>query len=257
MKHITGFNRYKLYENFKTYNVDGLDEFINQLIIKHVNVPDGVFAELRAFIERSGCPKIKFEPIPRALGISKTDECIVDSSVINSPIQRVLYVILHEVAHQYQYKKHGKNLALKIYQNNIDIDEAATALLNIEQTADRLAIKKATEILNGNGIPIPTPISGYYLNKKSTTGMDTYIKDIRNEVKSKGYTTIEEINDYIYNKVKQAYVKPNPTYSTSNKPAKVIIKNEDEVNRILDKIGDEGYNSLTTEERNTLRDSVG
>lgn len=257
MKHVKGFNRYRLYEGFEAYNVEGLDDFLNQISTKQPELPDGVIAELKAFIERSGCPKIKFEPIPRALGISKTDECIVDSKILSSGIARILYVILHEVAHQYQYKKHGKNLALAIYNSSIDVDTAATALLNIEQTADRLAIKKATEILKGNGVPITSAISGFYLNKKSTAGMNSYIKGIRKEVESKGYTQIEEINDYIYNKIKQAYVKPANIGYASNRPVKTVIKNEEEVNRILDKISDEGYNKLTKEERETLRDSVG
>jgi hypothetical protein len=95
MKHIRRYNSNRLFENHQAYNVEGLDEFINQIRRAHPNKEQVIF-DLRSFIERSGCPKIRFEKIPSGtLGISKTDECIVDLGILNSAIEQNPKITFH------------------------------------------------------------------------------------------------------------------------------------------------------------------
>ena len=88
----------------------------------------------------------------RALGISKTDKCVISTKLLDLPIEYLVYVILHEVSHQYQYTKHGKDIALDVYLDNLNIDNAAQKLLKIEQIADRLAILKLNKLFFNNNL---------------------------------------------------------------------------------------------------------
>ena len=90
-------------------NVQGLDQFINELKSKfpdHSNLMD----DLKAFIMQSGCPAIEFDELYGAQGISKTDKCIVNRNTLQKSLENALYVILHEISHQYQYAKYGKDV---------------------------------------------------------------------------------------------------------------------------------------------------
>jgi hypothetical protein len=107
-----------------------------------------------------------------------------------------VYVILHEVSHQYQYTKHGKDIALDVYLDNLNIDKAAQKLLTIEQIADRLAILKLNKLLKNNNISV-NPVKSRYLGITDLTQIKNHIIKIRSEVNDLGLKRIEEINDHI------------------------------------------------------------
>jgi hypothetical protein len=123
-------------------SVQGLDEFMKRLNEAFPKYPE-VLNDLRSYIISSGCPAIAFETLYGAQGISKTDKCIVSDQVLKSSIEKALYVILHEISHQYQYAKYGKNVMWDAYNSRIDIDQAVDLLMNIELVADRLADRKS------------------------------------------------------------------------------------------------------------------
>lgn len=71
--------------------------------------------EIEEFIERSGCKSIRFEELsPKCGGISLPNECIISTIILQFPTELLLYILFHEIAHQYQYKKYGKDLGLEI-----------------------------------------------------------------------------------------------------------------------------------------------
>ena len=89
-------------------NVEGLGQFIKTLkdtFKDHHNVID----DLKDYIVKSGCEAIGFDTLYGASGISKTDKCVIADKILSRPIENALYVILHEVSHQYQYSKYGKD----------------------------------------------------------------------------------------------------------------------------------------------------
>lgn len=180
--------------------VRGLDIFIST-IRSHTELKENSIKLIKRFIIDSGCPSIKFENLStRAAGISKTDECIISTIIFGIPVEYFVYIMLHEVAHQFQYLKHGKNIALSIYQNT-EINEAANKLLSLEKVADRLAIKKAREVLRLSNIHTVDKIIPRYLNLTDTSQIKSHILDIRAQVELHGLTTIEQINNCIYNKI--------------------------------------------------------
>jgi hypothetical protein len=178
-------------------------EFINTLKDRCFYINEEFFEDLSQFIINSGCPSIRFDYLSlKALGISKPDECVISYKVLDLPTDYMLYVILHEVAHQYQYKKYGKNLVLAVYQNETTIDSAIERLLYYEQQADRLAIKKLNSIVKKNNTKIIVNIIPRYLNINNFDYIRSYIENIRLEVADKNYTTIESINAYLHNRIR-------------------------------------------------------
>ncbi len=172
---------------FRKHNTEGLDEFLYGIHLNRLDISNKLLTEIGEFIIESGCKRIGFEYMSnRALGISKTDKCVISTKLLDLPIEYLVYVILHEVSHQYQYTKHGKDIALDVYLDNLNIDKAAQKLLTIEQIADRLAILKLNKLLKNNNISV-----------NDLTQIKNHIIKIRSEVNDLGLKRIEEINDHI------------------------------------------------------------
>lgn len=181
--------------------VNGIKKFIST--ISNTGIKKSVLKDVEQFIVNSECHLIRFENLSeKAAGISKTDECIISTIVFRFPMEYMLYMILHEISHQYQYKKYGKNLVLDVYLNKTTLQEATEKLLVIEKVADRLALMKMRQILKKNNIfseinPVPR-----YLNMTDLTKMKEHVQSMRDDVIKFNLTTIEEINNHLYDKIK-------------------------------------------------------
>lgn len=176
----------------------GLDIFIDMIRLRYP-IMSSCLIDLNEFIINSGCKSIRFEEMSnKSLGISKTDECVLSNTVIKVHKEYMMYVILHEVSHQYQYKKHGKNISLDIYNGDITIKKAAEKLLFLEKAADRLAIKKLKSIFRSNNIPMDIDPIPRYLNLTNTEYLEKYLSGIRDDVKKHNLLSIEDINNYVH-----------------------------------------------------------
>jgi hypothetical protein len=181
----------------------GLSEFINNITESKPFLPKGLIKDLESFIINSGCTTIRFEDMSsKALGLSNYDECILGYNLLKLQFEYVLYIVMHEVVHQYQYKKYGKNVALEVYKSNISLDKAVDKLLYLEKTADRLAIAKLKHLLKKHKVSSNVVIRPRYLEVIDTKYFEKYVTDVRREVVNNNYTTIEDINGYMYNRIK-------------------------------------------------------
>ena len=184
--------------NLERSNTLGLAAFIKTIRIDKPTLCENTILALIDFIVSSGCRAIEFRKMSnRAMGISKTDVCILNYDVLKLPDEYTLYIILHEVSHQYQYRKHGKNLVLDVYLESTPLDDAAKKLLLVEQIADRLAIAKLNWILKETNIKLSQPIVSRYLGLTDLTQIKNHLNKIRKEISEKDLSTIEEINDHI------------------------------------------------------------
>lgn len=182
----------------------GLPEFINNISQSKPFLPKGLIKDLESFIINSGCTSIRFEDMSsKALGLSNYDECILGYKLLSLQFEYVLYIVMHEIVHQYQYKKYGKDVALEIYKSNISLDEAVDKLLYLEKTADRLSIAKMKQLLKKYKVPSNVVIRPRYLDVVDTTYFEKYVTEVRREVLKNNYTTIEDINSYMYNRIKK------------------------------------------------------
>jgi len=153
--------------------------------------------EIEEFINKSGCKSITFEELnPKCGGISTPDECIISTIILEFPKEILLYILFHEIAHQYQYKKWGKNLMMDAY-TKLTIEDAVKSLLYIESVADRLAILKLKSIIGSENIP---PYR--YYGCENLEFFKEYISNLRNSIDESNATDIESINEIIYLKYK-------------------------------------------------------
>jgi len=189
--------------------VEGIDLFLSAIKDRYSKLwadrstspLDNIIKEIKSFIELSGCPAIKFEPLRGALGISKTDCCIISSTVLHGPLDYLLYVVYHEVVHQYQYSKHGEDIALEIYLEKIPLKDAIKTLKRIENTTDRYAILKVKELYK-KYIPEIVPNIAPYYKHVSDERFGSMIVYYRVLAKKNKLTNTADINNMIYNSIR-------------------------------------------------------
>jgi len=175
---------------------------IESAIYNHLNhhINSGALDLFYSFYHRSGCKKIKIENFEKTkLGFSIPGIVYLNELVFDLPIHYFLYVILHEISHQFQYKKYGKDYALGLYMSPDKYDK----FWEIEKTADRLAIKKTLEILKENDKDFNVKLISVYNTETKKDYIKKYLKDLNTEINKKGFKTIEEINNYLIQKNKE------------------------------------------------------
>lgn len=184
--------------------VAGIHEFLTT--IKNVFQPrysniDEILTSVKSFIEQSKCPAIKFERITGALGISLTDICIVSDRALNSSLSYLLYIIFHEISHQYQYSKYGEKFVQDIYNDEMPLEDAARKLKRVEYVADRYAIMKVKRLYNEH-IPDGKPAIRSFYKNISIAGFANQLRQIRKLARQQNLTDIDDINEMIYNMIK-------------------------------------------------------
>lgn len=230
-------------------NVEGLEQFIKTLK-DTFKENHSVIDDLKDYIVKSGCEAIGFDTLYGASGISKTDKCVISDKILSRPIENVLYVILHEVSHQYQYSKYGKDVMWDSYNSNIDIEKAVDLLMNIELVADRLAIIKSKHLLDSNGVKNYKQATAVY-PKMSRQYFKNHLESLRKSVSDKNISNVDGVNNMMHDELKK---KPEPIkFKNYSKPKPKQFKNQIEIDTILDKLSSTGWSSLTDSEKSTLR----
>lgn len=186
--------------------VEGLNVFLSRINKTFPDMPSDMLLDVKDFIDASGCPEIVFEPLRGgALGISLSDKCVISTSALRVNLHRTLYVIFHEVAHQYQYSKHGEKFVQELYNDQMSIDDAADFLIKVELTADRYAINKVKQ-LYAKYMPNEKLILQSLYKNAGKQFIAAHLQQVRDMAKKSGLTDIEDINQMIYNAVKADFV---------------------------------------------------
>ena len=159
----------------------------------------GLQKDIQEFIKSSGCKSFKFLPLKATTGgVSAPNYCVVSSNLHHVPLNIYLYIILHEIAHQFQYKKYGNNVAMPVYDST-PLEESLDTLLYLESQADRLAIFKLKQLNKKHGLNLEIP-SYRYLGMKNTDKLKSYIREMKVEIAKANLNDIDSINEYILNK---------------------------------------------------------
>jgi len=123
----------------------------------------------------------RFENIS-ALGLAKNNVCIISSDIFRYKVPNMIFVLFHELAHYYQYKKYGNEFAMSVYTNPpSEIDEDVDFLREIETTADRFARLKTSHYINKYEMKDSITLPGY--SHFSDSFLEYHLLRIKDQIK--------------------------------------------------------------------------
>jgi hypothetical protein len=196
---------------FKLLNEEtgGLDLFIGQIVNKYPEIEE--YRDiLKNNIESSGCRNISFEPMSMGAGLSLHNRVVISSGLLEDGIKPnpngiadLMYVIFHEIAHQHQYNKYGKELIYDMYTGEIETEGAVGFLRYIENVADQFGMRKCRELQRIGLIPINQHVvdEGSYDNYTDKM-FEKYLNMLKEKIQKAGLTNPEDISELIYNMIK-------------------------------------------------------
>jgi len=194
----------KLIEIFKTLineETDGVTIFLNKIQAEY-DISDSLYTELMEFIEKSNCKKIEFAKFNYpALGLALHNGVLINSNMIGDNLSFLIFVIFHEIAHQFQFKKYGDKIMYGVYSGDVSIDEAAKFMKHTEEVADEFAMRKIRELQKKGLIDNNYRANSPYRNI-SVQSIKSMIIRFREELERKDITSPNDISKYFYNMVK-------------------------------------------------------
>ena len=194
----------KLIEIFKTLineETDGITIFLNKIQSEY-DISDSLYVEMLDFIEESGCKKIEFAKFNYpAIGLALHNGVLINSNMIGDNLSFLIFVIFHEVAHQFQFKKYGDKIMYGVYSGDVSIDEAAKFMKHTEEVADEFAMRKIRELQKKGLIDNNYRANSPYRNI-SVQSIKSMIIRFRDDLESKNITSPNDISKYFYNMVK-------------------------------------------------------
>lgn len=180
-----------------------VDEFMELIVKKYPETTDYI-DKIKDFIEKSGCKRIETFRMSQGMGLSLHDRVVISDSAFSEPLSKFLFILFHEIAHQYQYRKYGNEKMYECYMNETSIDDAAEYMKKVEIVADEFATRKVREFVKlGLLIQKDTEFKGFY--KDIPIGhFKMLIFSVKKLVASKNVNKPEDISEIFYNWVKNS-----------------------------------------------------
>lgn len=184
-----------------TEETQGIDTFMDEIKSKH-KMSDELSNTVKDFIVKSDCNKIAFSNFRiAAMGVALHDFVLINKMVLSQKLELLLFVVFHEIAHQYQFKKYGEDVMYDCYLGEISDEEAAEFMRKTELVADEFATRKIRELQNKGLIEKGFIPPSVYKNMPINQIM-VMIKQFRSQIKQQKITTPEKISEFFYNMVK-------------------------------------------------------
>ena len=194
----------KLIEIFKTLineETDGITIFLNKIQAEY-DILDSLYTELMNFIEKSNCKKIEFAKFNYpALGLALHNGVMINSTMVGGSLNFLVFVIFHEIAHQFQFKKYGDKIMYGVYSGDVSIDEAAKFMKHTEEVADEFAMRKIRELQKKGLIDDKYKPASPYKNIP-VQSIKSMISKFRDDLESQKLSSPTEISKFFYNLVK-------------------------------------------------------
>lgn len=179
----------------------GLEDFMGTVIDKYPEVEQ--FKDvLEKFIVDSDCGKLTIEPMKMGLGVSLSDRCIISTQALNFNLPNFLFVLFHEIAHQYQYKKYGMEKMYEVYTGNISMEECAKWMKDIEIVADEFATRKVRQFIKLGYIKGNNDVIKAFYKNVHESHFIVLIRRVRDMIKKSRIKSPEKISELIYNWIK-------------------------------------------------------
>lgn len=186
-----------LVESTISSDIDIIKERIRSKFYAIDNLED-ILDEIEIFIINSNCKSIRIAPL-KALGMALHSGVVLNPSVFNGSLIQLLYVIFHEIAHQYQYKKYGDDMLFKMFKEDLPVEEGGKLMKKLEYVADEFAIRKIQQFMHKRLIPPGKLPSKVYLSV-SPSYFTGFVKRIKDELIANGITDKDSFARYFYDK---------------------------------------------------------
>lgn len=194
---------FKIIKLIKEENGDSISSFLNT-IDRTYKMSDELRNKVEEFIRKSDCEKIEFAKFKMpAMGVALHDGVLINQVVLNQGLENLIYIVFHEIAHQYQFKKYGKDKMYECYIGEISDDEAADFMRKTEIVADEFAARKIRELqklglINSSFVP-SQPYKTLPLNQ-----IKAMVVNYRRMLKQNNVNSPEKISEFFYNIVKDS-----------------------------------------------------
>jgi hypothetical protein len=178
----------------------GIDDFLDTIIDVH-EMSDELKEFVKKFIEESNCKKIDFSNFKMpVMGVALESGVLINSEAIDYDLEFLLFLIFHEVAHQYQFKKYGADVMYNCYIGNITEIKAAEFMKKTEEVADEFAARKIRQLQKIGLIGEYNPPQMY--KSVPIQKILKMVRDYRNDMKIKNINSPIKVSEYFYNMVK-------------------------------------------------------
>jgi hypothetical protein len=183
-----------------TEQIEGLDEFKLKSFASYPEIIE-FWDVIENHIQKSGVKKIELGKLRMGIAVALINGIIFSENVYKQPLPLFLFSVFHEFAHQYQFKKYGKEKMLKLYTNEMSIQEAAKLMKEIELVADEFATRKLRELQKYGFLKNIIIPNGFYKQMPLSTFEKT-IEYLKSQIKDLRLTSPDEISNVFYNWLK-------------------------------------------------------
>ena len=180
---------------------DGVNTLIDVITSRH-EMSDELIEKVKDFISQSNCKKIEFANFKMpAMGVALHDGVLINKIALNHKLEYLLFIIFHETAHQYQFKKYGEDIMYECYLGDISVEEAANLMKHTEEVADEFAGKKIKQ-LQKQGLLDKGFIPPSLYKNAPMSQIIAMVGFYRSQLKQQNITTPDKISEFFYNMVK-------------------------------------------------------
>lgn len=180
----------------------GIEQFLIQVMETYPET-EGFIDNIESFIKNSNCKKIEVAMFKYpALGLAVHNGVLFNEVIFKQQLPDFLFIIFHEIAHQYQYKKYGDEKMYEFYLDETDVKEAAIAMKKIEIIADEFANRKVREFVKLGFINAPNRKTLSMYKDIPLNHFERLISQTKDTIRSKNVSSFDEIADIFYNMIK-------------------------------------------------------
>lgn len=181
----------------ETERVDGFLDEISSVY----DMSDELRDFVKKFITESNCERIDFAnfKMAGAMGLAIKSGVLINKIALTRSLPFLLFLIFHEIAHQYQFKKYG-NIMYKCYIGDISEMEAAEFMKHTEEVADDFASRKIRELQKLNLIDNFNPVQIH--RNLPIQQVLMMVSRYREDMRMNNIDTPEKVSEYFYNIVK-------------------------------------------------------
>jgi hypothetical protein len=178
-----------------------IDGFLNEISTVY-DISDELRDFIKKFIDESNCERIDFTnfKMVSVMGLAIKSGVLINKIALTRSLPFLLFLVFHEIAHQYQFKKYGEDIMYNCYIGDISEIEAAEFMKHTEEVADDFASRKIRELQKLNLIGDYKPIQMY--RNLPIQQVLMMVSRYREDMRMNNIDTPEKVSEYFYNIVK-------------------------------------------------------